>query len=150
MKALSVKGITRVNENDPVQELNLKGTVTVFDFENENFLAKMYELIETDIVEAIDLPSLGLTMWIDEEGKLKNDVLPNLDGTFLYMKEYGVEDVIMGHITFTSIETDEDGYVLGLSDEKLEVIKTLITKMQTRRPDIAFATDVLNDEPKGR
>lgn len=150
MKALSVKGITRVNENDPVQELNLKGVVTVFDFDNQNFLQTMYELIETDIIEAIDLPSLNLTMWIDEEGKLKNNVLPNLDGTFLYMKEYGVQDVIMGHITFTSMQTDDEGYVLGLSDEQLENLQTIIAKMQRRRPDIAFATDVLSDEPQGR
>jgi hypothetical protein len=143
MKALGVKGLTQINGDDPIQELNLKGEMTILEFEKEDLLKVCYPFIETNIVEAIHLPELGLTMWIDEEGKLKNDNLPNLDGTFLYMNQYKVQDVIMGHIVFTSDKTDEDGWALGLEDENIERLKTLILGMQASRPDKAFATDVL-------
>lgn len=143
MKALGVKGITQINSDDPIQELNLKGEMTILEFEKEDLLKVCYPFIETNIVEAIHLPELGLTMWIDEEGKLKNDNLPNLDGTFLYMNQYKVEDVIMGHIVFTSDKTDEDGWALGLEDENIERLKTLILGMQKSRPKKIFATDVL-------
>lgn len=143
MKALGLKGITQINSDDPIQELNLKGEMTILEFEKEELLKVCYPFIGTDIVEAIHLAELGLTMWIDEEGKLKNNPLPNLDGTFLFMNQYGVRDVIMGHIVFTSDKTDEDGWALGLEDENIERLKTLIVSMQKRRPPKAFATDVL-------
>lgn len=143
MKAVCVKGMTLVNEDDPIRELNLKGAISVIDFDNDNFLKTMYGLIETNIVEAVDLPTLGLTMWLDEEGKLKNNVLPNLDGTFLYRHEYKVPDIIMGHIVFTSNRTDDEGWVLGLEDEHIKRLETLILGMQESRPEKAFSAEVL-------
>jgi hypothetical protein len=143
MKALGVKGITQINSDDPIQELNLKGEMSILEFEKEDLLKVCYPFIETNIVEAIHLPELSLTMWIDEEGKLKNNTLPNLDGTFLYMSQYHVQDVIMGHVVFTSDKTDEDGWALGLEDENIERLKTLILGMQRKRPQKVFATDVL-------
>jgi hypothetical protein len=143
MKALGVKGMTLLNPDDPIQEINLKGEMSVIEFDKENLLKICYPFMETDIAEAIHLPELGLTMWIDEEGKLKNDNLPNLDGTFLFMSQYKVQDIIMGHVVFTSDKTDEDGWALGLEDEQIERLKTLILGMQKSRPDKAFATDVL-------
>lgn len=149
MKALAVKGLTQINDaNDPVQELNLKGEISVIEFEKEDLVKKCYDFIETNIVECIHLRSLGLTMWIDEEGKLKNNVLPNLDGTFLFLKEFPwIRDVIMGHVVFTSDKTDDEGWALGLEDKDIERLKTLIQGMQESRPDKAFATDVLTREP---
>jgi hypothetical protein len=143
MKALGVKGMTQINSDDPIQELNLKGEMSIIEFDKEELVKKCYDFIGTDIVEAVHLAELGLTMWLDEEGKLKNDVLPNLDGTFLFMNEFKVRDVIMGHIVFTSDKTDEEGWALGLEDEHIERLKTLILGMQKSRPDKAFATDVL-------
>lgn len=143
MKALGLKGMTQINGDDPIQELNLRGEMTILEFEKEDLLKVCYPFIETDIVEAIHLPELGLTMWIDEEGKLKNNNLPNLDGTYLYMNQYRVQDLIMGHVVFTSDKTDEEGWALGLEDENIERLKTLILGMQKSRPETAFATDVL-------
>lgn len=148
MKALAVKGMTQVNPDDPIQEINLKGEISVIEFETEELVKKCYDFIGTDIVECVHLASLGLTMWLDEEGKLKNDNLPNLDGTFLFMKEFLVQDLIMGHVVFTSDKTDDEGWALGLEDEQLEKLKKLILEMQSKRPDKAFATDVLQTEPK--
>lgn len=150
MKALGVKGLTQINDvNDPIQELKLKGEMEVIEFENEELVKKCYDFIGTDIVEVIHLRSLGISMWLDEEGKLKNNVLPNLDGTFLFMKEFPwVQDTIMGHVVFTSDKTDDEGWTLGLTDEQLEKLKKLILEMQSKRPDIAFATDVLHNNPR--
>ena len=149
MKALAVKGLTQINDaNDPIQELNLKGEISVIEFGKEELVKKCYDFIGTDIVEAVHLASLGVTMWLDEEGKLKNNVLPNLDGTLLFMKEFMVQDTIMGHVVFTSDKTDEEGWALGLEDEQLETLKKLILLMQSKRPDSAFATDVLNYDPR--
>ena len=143
MKALGLKGMTQINGDDPIQELNLKGEMSILEFEKEDLLKVCYPFIETNIVEAVHLATLGLTMWLDEEGKLKNDSLPNLDATFLFMNEFKVQDVIMGHVVFTSDKTDEDGWALGLEDENIERLKTLILGMQKSRPEQAFATDVL-------
>jgi hypothetical protein len=149
MKALAVKGLTQINDaNDPVQELNLKGEISVIEFEKEELVKKCYDFIGTNIVEAVHLPNFGVTMWLDEEGKLKNNVLPNLDGTLLFMRQFMVQDVIMGHVVFTSDKTDDEGWALGLNDAELEKLKEEILKMQSKRPDTAFATDVLNSEPK--
>ena len=149
MKALAVKGLTQINDaNDPIQELNLKGEISVIEFVKKDLVTKCYDFIGTDIVEAVHLASLGVTMWLDEEGKLKNNVLPNLDGTFLFMKEFMVQDTIMGHVVFTSDKTDEEGWALGLEDEQLETLKKLILLMQSKRPDRAFATDVLTFVPR--
>lgn len=149
MKALGVKGMTQTNDkNDPVQELNLKGEMEVIEFDNDSFLKTFYKFIETDIIEAVHLRSLGVTMWLDEEGKLKNNVLPNIDGSLLYINEFKVMDKIMGHIIFTSDQCDEEGYTLGLTDEGLEKIRKTILRLQENRPDTAFATDVLENEPQ--
>jgi hypothetical protein len=64
------------------------------------------------------------------------------------MKEFLVQDLIMGHVVFTSDKTDDEGWALGLEDEQLEKLKKLILEMQSKRPDKAFATDVLQTEPK--
>jgi hypothetical protein len=149
VKALALKGITQINDaNDPVQELSLKGEMSVIEFEKTDLVKKCYDFIGTDIVECVHLASLGVTMWLDEEGKLKNNVLPNLDASFMFIKEFTVQDVIMGHVVFTSDRTDEEGWALGLDDKQIELIQKLITTMQSKRPDTAFATDVLTTEPK--
>ena len=143
MKALGLKGMTLINSDDPIQEINLKGEISIIEFEKEELLKVCYPFIETNIIEAIHLPQLSLTMWIDEEGKLKNDNLANLDATFLFMSQYKVQDIIMGHVVFTSDKTDEEGWALGLEDENIERLKTLILGMQANRADITFATNVL-------
>ena len=149
MKALGVKGLTQINDkNDPVQELNLKGAIEVIEFTNDDLVKKCYEFIGTDIVQVLHLDSYGVSMWIDEEGKLKNDVLPNLDGTLMWLKEiFPHKDVIMGHVVFTSNRVDDEGYTQGLTDEEIDKLENFILQLQSARPDMAFATDVLHQEP---
>lgn len=148
MKAVGVKGLTQINGDDPIQELNLKGEISIIEFEKEELVKKCYDFIGTDIVECVHLPDFGVTMWLDEEGLLKNDTLPNLDGTLLFMSQYQVTQAIMGHVVFTSDKTDDDGWALGLDDNELEKLTNLILQMQSKRPDKAFATDVLKTEPR--
>lgn len=148
MKALGVKGVTQINDaNDPIQELSLKGAIEVIEFDKEHLVEKCYDFIGTTIVEAIDFSSLGLTMWIDEEGKLKNDNHPNLDATIMFIGEFLVQDVIMGHVVFTSNRTDDEGWALGLEDDEMERLQKLILNLQDKRDEKVFATDVLTTEP---
>lgn len=149
MKALGVKGITLLNEpNDPIQELSLKGTFKTIDFDKEDLVKKCYEFIGADIVECIHLASLGLDMWIDEEGKLKENVYPNLDATALFIREFGVQDMIMGHVVFTSDRCDDEGWALGLDDNELKKLEEAIRGIQAMRPERTYAIDQLDQEPK--
>jgi hypothetical protein len=94
MKALAVKGLTQINDaNDPIQELNLKGEISIIEFETEELVKKCYDFIGTDIVECVHLASLGVTMWLDEEGKLKNNVRDCKERLNLWRrrKKYGLQ-----------------------------------------------------------
>lgn len=129
--------------------MNLRGEIKVIEFEKEQLFKVCYPFMETDIIQMINFPSLGVSMLIDEEGKMKNDNNPNLDATFLYMREYIVQDIIMGHVVFVSQEADEEGWTMGLTDEKIEELTKLINKIQSKRPAKAFATTVLPTDPRG-
>jgi hypothetical protein len=73
-------------------------------------------------VQAVDLNDT-LTLWCNEEGKLEG--LPvNRYGTELWESVYGKTDIIVGDIVLTG-GADDDGETLGLSDTKIEAIKSL-------------------------
>lgn len=144
MKALVVESVSLLSsEEDPIREYNLRGAITEVEFEKDNFLKVMYDALKCDLIEAIDLPALGVTMWLDEEGKLKNNSHLNIDGSILYNKEYETEDVIVGHIAFTSIRQDEEGYTLGLNEPEEKIMRALLEVLQEKRPDKGFITEVI-------
>lgn len=65
-----------------------------------------------------DLAKLGIDMWIDEEGKLKNDMHPTF--ALLNQKADKIVDCIFGSCVFTRY--DEEGNTLGLTEEDINRI----------------------------
>lgn len=69
-------------------------------------------------IECVSLPTLGVDMWVNEEGKLIG--LPvNTAGTALWESEYGRTDIIVGDIIITG-GVDDEGDTLGLTEEAIE------------------------------
>ena len=65
-----------------------------------------------------NLDSLGVDMWINEEGKL----IEGLGATFIVVdKQEEIRDVIYGDVIFTS--TDSEGNTIGLNDIQIQSIK---------------------------
>lgn len=143
--AIRVEAISRISsDDDPIQEVRLRGAITEITFTNDNFLKTFYEAIGTNIIEGVDIPRLGVRMWLDEEGKLKNDTPINIDGTLMYMMEYKVQDYIMGNIVFTSIRLSRDGYTQGLNEKEKTKLLQHLEVLQLARPETGFMTEVLN------
>jgi len=66
-------------------------------------------------LESVTLYKLGVTMWINEEGKLLG--LPvNPIGTMFWTAEYGSTDTIVGNIVLTGIP-DNEGWLTGLDED---------------------------------
>jgi hypothetical protein len=101
------------------------GEKSVVEFTNET----AYEVLSGTVgglIQCVSLPSKGLDLWVNEEGKLIG--LPqNPIGTALWSDDYGLTDVISGDIIFTGGDDDE-GRTLGLTDEQ---VKTLISYNRT-------------------
>ena len=143
--AIRVEAITRLNDaDDPIQEVKLRGAISEITFTKDNFLKTFYDAIGTNIIEGIDIPRLGVRMWLDEEGKLKNDTPLNIDGTLMYMMEYKVQDFIMGNIVFTSARVSRDGYTQGLNEKEKTKLLQHLQVLQLARPETGFMTEVLN------
>jgi hypothetical protein len=64
------------------------------------------------LVQAVDLYD-NLTLWCNEEGKLINGMQPNIIGTHMWEKSFGMTDIIMGDVVFTG-GTDDEGDNLAL------------------------------------
>lgn len=72
-------------------------------------LQELYDLLECTCVQVIPLND-GLEMWIDEEGKLKNEDywLVNNIATQEWEKVYGKTDIIVGNALITPYVPDEE------------------------------------------
>lgn len=86
-----------------------------------------YELIRTAVegwIECVHLPSLGVDMWLNEEGKLID--LPQNDiATYLFCKEFEMFDSIRGNVIFTG-GAGSEGETLGLSEEQIKSLTELL------------------------
>lgn len=82
-----------------------------------NFLQKECE----GYVEAKSLPSLGITLWFNEEGKYK-PLQPNFNATKLWVRAFGNTDntVLLGNVVITATENDDYGYPISLTPEQLD------------------------------
>jgi hypothetical protein len=82
----------------------------------------LYSQTMSEMVQMIGIN--GATMWLDEEGKLRGrDV--NIIATDLYEQTYGPYDLIVGDVILTGDE-DEDGNLLGFSDEEIAKMADLV------------------------
>jgi hypothetical protein len=92
----------------------------VVDFTDET----AYETIRDAVngwIECIHLPSLGVDMWVNEEGKLSNEPVQNPTATALWCDDYGPTDVTIGDVILTG-GTDPRGETLGLTDAQLKAL----------------------------
>ena len=93
----------------PALRINTDFTTEILDLEDDS-LKKLQGAVG-GWVQAVDLRD-DLTLWCNEEGKLIG-LTPNVIGTHLYEKNFGMVDVIMGDVVFTG-GTDDEGDNLGL------------------------------------
>lgn len=73
-------------------------------------------------IQPVDLRE-DLTLWCNEEGKLIG-LTPNVIGTHLWEKSFGMTDVIMGNIVLTG-SNDEEGETLPLSNAWVSQLQEL-------------------------
>jgi len=83
-----------------------------------------YQMIRDAVdgyIECVHLPSIGVDMWCNEEGKLIG--LPQNDfASLFFQKDYGVFDSVRGDVIFTG-GVDKEGETLGLTDTQLDELK---------------------------
>ena len=101
-------------------KINTDGHKTIVDFSEATSYTVLSEAVD-GLIEAVDLRTLGVTMWVNEEGKI-DQLEQNAIGTSLYVDEFGMHDFISGNIIFTHVDTDEEGNTLGLTDEQIATL----------------------------
>ena len=142
-KAVSLKAMKLISSpDDPIMEFETRGAIAEVEFNNKNSLKVLQEAVG-GLIECVSLPSLGLAMFVNEEGKLTNLPIQNLDATALYQKEYNTKDVIIGDVIFTNLETDKEGNTLGLTDNQRTALLDNLFKMQEKRSGITYFLPVL-------
>ena len=114
-----------------VLTLSIYGRSEVREFTDETAHLVLREAVGGHL-EHIHLPTLGVDMWVNEEGKLKH-LPPNQFATYLWIDSYGTRangyvDVIAGNAAFTK-GTDDEGNTTGLSEDDIVIIKKMIERV---------------------
>jgi hypothetical protein len=78
------------------------------------------------LIEPIEI-TRGLTLWVNEEGKLTGKT-PNKVATAFYQRKFGAVDIVVGTVVFTG-GTDEEGETLGLTDETIQLLQRVTDKV---------------------
>jgi hypothetical protein len=97
------------------------GDFSLLDVE-QDFLNKMQKAVD-GLIQPVDLEP-KVTMWVNEEGLLRNDLQVNSIGTGLFVQMLGGETPIIGDVVFTG-GTDEEGDTLGLTEDYVEALRQL-------------------------
>jgi len=106
--------------------INTDFTTEILDLEDDS-LKKLQGAVG-GWVQAVDLQD-NLTLWCNEEGKLIG-LTPNVIGTHMFEKSFGMTDVIMGDVVFTG-GTDDEGDNLGLPHAWQVQLEELATKLRS-------------------
>mgnify|MGYP006293048305 CR=1 FL=1 len=96
------------------------GTREVLEFE----VGDSYDLLSSSVgglIECVSLPSKGVDMWLNEEGKYRCEY-QNPTGTHLYQNEFNAQDYIMGDIVLA--RSNDEGETIGLTTEQLDEFLT--------------------------
>jgi hypothetical protein len=108
-----------------------------FSFEQldvaEDFLQKMQNAVD-GLIQPVDLTP-SLTLWVNEEGLLRNDLAVNTFASILYQEFFNTPTLLMGTAVFTG-GTDEEGNTLGLSEGMLAHVSSwlnALTEVATQR-----------------
>lgn len=88
--------------------------VFTVDFEKHNAYDVLSDAVG-GLIEHVDLPGSSVSMYVNEEGKLKRMSF-NQIATDLWEISWGMTDMIVGDVILTG-GSDDDGEELGLSDE---------------------------------
>jgi hypothetical protein len=105
--------------------INIDFTTEILDLEDDS-LKKLQGAVG-GWVQAVDLQD-NLTLWCNEEGKLIG-LTPNVIGTHMWEKSFGMTDVIMGDVVFTG-GTDDEGDNLALPTAWLVQLQELAGKLR--------------------
>lgn len=95
-------------------KIDTDGKVSTLDI-TENELKQLQEAVD-GYIEAVNFGSF--TMWVNEEGLLRNDLKPNPVAYGFYPQP------IMGNIVFTGL-SDEEGDTLPLSEDWAKAIRKI-------------------------
>jgi hypothetical protein len=106
--------------------INIDFTTEILDLEDDS-LKKLQGAVG-GWVQAVDLQD-NLTLWCNEEGKLIG-LTPNVIGTHMFEKSFGMTDVIMGDVVFTG-GTDDEGENLALPHAWQIQLQELATKLRS-------------------
>ena len=99
-----------------------KAEVSVIDIADGS-LKKLQSAVD-GLIQPINLDA-DVTMWVNEEGLLRNDLEMNDIATSLYAQMYEITNPIIGDVVFTG-GTDEEGETLGLADDYVDAIYALV------------------------
>lgn len=91
--------------------------IVKLSLDNNTELAQLQEAVD-GYIEAVDL-SPNLTMWVNEEGLLRDDLSINPVAYAFYSQP------IMGDIVFTG-GTDGNGDTIGLSEAEAKLIRSVV------------------------
>jgi hypothetical protein len=95
-------------------KIDTEGKVTTLDI-SENELAQLQEAVD-GYIEPVTFG--GFTMWVNEEGLLRNDLVPNPVAYGFYPR------AIMGNIVFTG-NSDDEGDTLPLDEKWAKAIRKI-------------------------
>lgn len=110
-------------------------------------LTPEFELVEMDIednelnqlqdavdglIQPVDIDS-NTTMWVNEEGLLRDDLELNHLANGIYAEVFGEQPFLRGNAVFTG-GTDEDGNTIALSQKHLEALKGLVEAVTKQLP----------------
>lgn len=99
--------------------ITAKGDFSLLDVETD-FLSKMQNAVD-GLIQPVDLQD-DVTMWVNEEGLLRNDLEANSIATGLYVQMLNAQTPIMGDVVFTG-GTDEEGDTLGLGEDYVKALE---------------------------
>jgi hypothetical protein len=88
----------------------------------EGGLKKLQSAVD-GLIQPVDI-SPEATMWVNEEGLLRNDLSMNYIAT-MFMSELGYQSVIMGDVVFTG-GSDDEGNTIGFSNEAVAELSELV------------------------
>lgn len=98
-----------------------RGETHTIDIESDS-LSKLQSAVG-GLIQPVDLDD-KVTMWVNEEGLLREDLEMNPLATGLYVQLLGAQTPIIGDVVFTGAP-DEEGNTMELGADYMEAIKTL-------------------------
>lgn len=114
--------------------LKTNNSIEVKDYPQQGFNDSLTALQEAvcGYIQPLDFSRIGLTMVVNEEGKLNNFPV-NPVATYFFWREYGTNDQIVGDVAFLSNDTNAVGDPNGLTDQQ---VADLITDINWRLEEI--------------